>query len=219
MFNLEGVTRYDICANQQLLDTALDKGLIIPLKLFKVSERDVRNFALAFGLGSMHMPIAAVTSRVVEYLEAYIKNQHFLKWWLLTKDYPVSEKTNPDQMYRVYILHQVCEQGKTGNSCTISEVFDRAENRPDNQARAQVQPREVTANTVLFQIPDSGLWRKLESSSSSDTVLVFQAIGQPDSVPSSAAFSLVAQVKGTPFEELINKLAKERYAVYSNNKK
>ena len=219
-FNLAGVTRYDICANQQLLDTALDKGLIIPLKLFKVSERDVRNFALAFGLGSMHMPIAAVTSRVVEYLEAYIKNQHFLKWWLLTKDYPVSEQTNPDKMYRAYILHQVCEQGKTGNSCTISDVFDRAENRPcEAQVQARVQPREVTANTVLFQIPDSGLWRKLESSSSSDTVLVFQAIGQPDSVPSSAAFSLVAQVKGTPFEELINKLAKERYAVYSNGKK
>ena len=219
-FNLAGVTRYDICANQQLLDTALDKGLIIPLKLFKVSERDVRNFALAFGLGSMHMPIAAVTSRVVEYLEAYIKNQHFLKWWLLTKDYPVNEQTNPDKMYRAYILHQVCEQGKTGNSCTIAEVFDRAENRPcEAQAQARAQPREVTANTVLFQIPDSGLWRKLESSSSSDTVLVFQAIGQPDSVPSSAAFSLVAQVKGTPFEELINKLAKERYAVYSNGKK
>jgi hypothetical protein len=218
-FDLAGVTRYDICANQQLLDTALDKGLVIPLKLFKVSERNVRNFALAFNLGSMHMPIAAVTSRVVEFLESFIKNPHFLTWWLLTKGYILPENPNADQMYRAYILHHVCEQGQIGNSCDLSDVFTRAEKLPDTQTQTQSQRAEVKANTVLFQIPDSGLWRKLESSSNSDTVLVFQAIGQPDTVPSSAAFSLVAQVKGTPFEELIDKLAKERYAVYSGAKK
>jgi len=216
-FDLAGVTRYDICANQQLLDTALDKGLVIPLKLFKVSERNVRNFALAFNLGSMHMPIAAVTSRVVEFLESFIKNPHFLTWWLKIKGYILPENPNADQMYRAYILHHVCEQGQIGNSCDLSDVFARAEKLPDTQT--QSQRAEVKANTVLFQIPDSGLWRKLESSSNSDTVLVFQAIGQPDTVPSSAAFSLVAQVKGTPFEELIDKLAKERYAVYSGAKK
>lgn len=215
-FDLAGVTRYDICANQQLLDTALDKGLVIPLKLFKVSERNVRNFALAFNLGSMHMPIVAVTSRVVEFLESFIKNHHFLTWWLLTKGYPLPANPNADQMYRAYILHHVCEQGQIGNSCDLSDVLARAEKLPDTQTQSQRE--EVKANTVLFQIPDSGLWRKLESSSNSDTVLVFQAIGQPDTVPSSAAFSLVAQVKGTPFEELIDKLAKERYAVYSGAK-
>lgn len=207
-FKLAGLTRYKVHTKQEALDEALDKGMLIPLKMNTVPDLLVRNFAAAFMLGGQDLsrePAQTVKARCIKFLERFVYNHHFLLQWLIIKGYAVDAQTNDADLYKAYYLHQACEQGGVGDPCNLVQILARAKNPALQASHAQ-------RSSLLLQVPNSGVWMRVEPAGPPDAFRILQAIGSASQTPDWSQFSLSAVVN-TPLPELLRLLERQRFEI------
>lgn len=206
--HLAGLTRYKVHPKQEALDEALDKGMLVPLKMNAVPDAIARNFAAAFMLGGHDVsrePGEAIKARCIRFLERFVFHRHFLLTWLLLKGYPVDDRTNDRDMYKAYVLHQACEQGGVGDPCNLAQILARAKDPVLHAA-------QVYKSSLLLQVPNSGMWMRVEPAGQPDSFKLMQAIGSVNRVPGPADFNLSAVVR-SPLAQLLDTLRAQRFEI------
>jgi len=206
--HLAGLTRYKVHPKQEALDEALDKGMLVPLKMNAVPDAIARNFAAAFMLGGHDVsrePGEAIKARCIKFLERFVFHKHFLLTWLLLKGYPVDDSTNDRDMYKAYVLHQACEQGGVGDPCNLAQILARAKDPVLHAA-------QVYKNSLLLQVPNSGMWMRVEPAGQPDSFKLMQAVGSVNRVPGPADFNLSAVVR-SPLAQLLDTLRAQRFEI------
>jgi len=213
VFKGSNVARYKLHPRQEALDEALDKGMIIPLKLGKVPEVLMRNFAAAFMLGGRFVakePANAVKTRCVKFLERFVFSHVFLETWAMVKGYRPDQSATDAILYRTYVLHQACEQAGVGDACELTKIFKGAQETTN--LTPATQPKAPQTG-LLLQIPNTSSWMRIESGGADHIFLVKQCVGHPQKPPSLSEFKLVSTLSNTTLEDVLSLMKSNRYVI------